>query len=96
MATKLVFKDIFKNKTVLITGANSGLGKNMAENYAKSGARVINLSRDTKKMESLNSKLNEYNNLDNIPYEERPKVLKIGCVALIRAFFFTWVRFLLY
>lgn len=68
MSTKLIFKDLFKNKTVLITGANSGLGKNMAENYAKSGARVINLSRDTKKMESLNSKLNEYNNLDNLYY----------------------------
>ena len=68
MSNKLAFDKLFNNKNVLITGANSGLGKNMAENYAKSGGRIINLSRDTKKMELLNSKLNKYNNLDNLYY----------------------------
>ena len=53
MSNKLAFDKLFNNKNVLITGANSGLGKNMAENYAKSGGRIINLSRDTKKMELL-------------------------------------------
>ena len=58
-------KLIYKNKTILITGANSGLGKNMAINYAKAGGRIINLSRDIYKMEKLNVKLNEINNIDN-------------------------------
>jgi len=56
---------IYKNKTVLITGANSGLGKNMALNYAKAGGRIINLSRDITKMEEINNKLNKINNLEN-------------------------------
>lgn len=61
-----MFKNlIYKNKTILITGANSGLGRNMALNYAKAGGRIINLSRDINKMEELNSNLNELNNLEN-------------------------------
>lgn len=61
-----MFKNaLYKNKTVLITGASSGLGKNMAINYAKNGAKIINLSRDITKMEVLNKKLNKINNLEN-------------------------------
>ena len=52
-------------KNILITGASSGLGKNMAINYAKNGGRIINLSRDIKKMESLNTELNKINNHKN-------------------------------
>ena len=36
---------MYKNKNILITGASSGLGKNIALNYAKQGGRIINLSR---------------------------------------------------
>ena len=50
-------KLLYKNKNILITGASSGLGKNMALNYAKNGGRIINLSRDIRKMESLNEEL---------------------------------------
>jgi len=61
-----MFKNaLYKNKTVLITGASSGLGKNMAINYAKNGAKIINLSRDIKKMEQINKELNKINNLEN-------------------------------
>lgn len=61
-----MFKNaLYMNKTVLITGASSGLGKNMAINYAKNGAKIINLSRDITKMEVLNKKLNKINNLEN-------------------------------
>ena len=61
-----MFKNaLYKNKTVLITGASSGLGKNMAINYAKNGAKIINLSRDITKMEVLNKELNKINNLEN-------------------------------
>ena len=56
-----MFKNLlYKNKNILITGASSGLGKNMALNYAKNGGRIINLSRDIKKMESLNEELNNF------------------------------------
>ena len=42
-----------KNKTVLITGGNGGLGKNLCLSYAKYGAKIINLSRNNDKMKEL-------------------------------------------
>ena len=33
--------DTFKNKTVLVTGASSGIGEAMAHDFAKQGAEVI-------------------------------------------------------
>ena len=59
---------MYKNKIVLITGASSGLGKNLAKAYAKEHARIINLSRDTNKMEILNKELNKINELQNMFY----------------------------
>ena len=59
---------IYKNKVVLITGANSGLGENLAINYAKNGATIINLSRNLQKMERLNKTLNTLNNKNNLYY----------------------------
>ena len=50
---------MYKNIKVLITGANSGLGKNMAINYAKQQATIINLSRNIYKGEKLKSTLDE-------------------------------------
>ena len=32
---------MYLNKTILITGANSGLGRNLALNYARQGGRII-------------------------------------------------------
>ena len=32
-----MFKNLYKHKNILITGASSGLGKNMALTYAKNG-----------------------------------------------------------
>ena len=49
-----------------ITGASSGLGKNLAINYAREGARIINLSRSISKMQKLNSHLNSINQKHNI------------------------------
>ena len=57
---------MYKNKTILITGASSGLGKNIAINYAKQGGRIINLSRSEDKMKMLNIKLDKLNNLSNL------------------------------
>lgn len=63
-----MFKKIYQHKNILITGASSGLGKNLATNYAKNGARIINLSRDINKMKILNQKLNNLNNNENLYY----------------------------
>ena len=56
---------MYKNKNVLITGASSGLGKYLAKSYAISGARIINLSRNTARMSILNNELNIINSLEN-------------------------------
>lgn len=56
---------MYKNKTVLITGGNGGLGKNLCLSYANYGAKIINLSRDIDKMKILNNKLNNINNKNN-------------------------------
>lgn len=57
---------MYKGKNVLITGGNGGLGKNLCLSYAKSGARIINLSRNNDKMKVLNNQLNKINNKKNI------------------------------
>lgn len=59
---------MYTNKTILITGASSGLGKNIALNYAKHGGRIINLSRNENKMKLLNDKLNNINDKINHYY----------------------------
>ena len=52
-------------RSIVITGASSGLGKVMALAYAKEKATIINLSRNLEKMQELNSKLNNINNKEN-------------------------------
>tara|TARA_Y100000816_G_C26072418_1_gene564224 strand:- start:314 stop:1105 length:792 start_codon:yes stop_codon:yes gene_type:complete len=51
-----VYKSI-KNKTAIITGASAGIGKAIAENLAKSGAKIFLISRDEKKLVSLKKEL---------------------------------------
>jgi NAD(P)-dependent dehydrogenase (short-subunit alcohol dehydrogenase family) len=62
-------KGLYNNKTILITGASSGLGKNMAQHYAINGGRIINLSRNIKKMSFLNDELKNINNIDHMYYD---------------------------
>ena len=59
---------MYKNKNVLITGASSGLGKYLATSYAKSGARIVNLSRNKLRMAKLNNELDNYNKENNLFY----------------------------
>ena len=50
------------NKTVLITGASSGIGEGCARKFASQGARVILNARNVQKLEALASELqNKYN-----------------------------------
>lgn len=48
-----------KRKTVLITGASSGLGKEFARQYAKKGCHLILTARSKDKLEALKAKLEE-------------------------------------
>ena len=59
---------MYKNKIILITGASSGLGKNLAFKYANEKGKIINLSRNPIKIKNLNEKLKKINNIDNIGY----------------------------
>ena len=59
---------MYKGAKVLVTGGNGGLGKNLCLNYAKHGAKIINISRDKKKLVEINNQLNSINNLNNLYY----------------------------
>ena len=57
---------MYHNKTILITGASSGLGRKLAKQYAKNGGRIINISRDVLKMASLQNRLNQINSYEHL------------------------------
>ncbi|ABX11944.1 SDR family NAD(P)-dependent oxidoreductase [Nitrosopumilus maritimus] len=50
----------FKNKTVLITGASSGIGKQTAIEFAKLGANIILVARRKEKLDELASELEKF------------------------------------
>lgn len=53
---------LFKNKTVLITGVSSGFGAEFAASFAAEGARLINIARRQDRLEELKYKLqSQYN-----------------------------------
>ncbi|HET9009462.1 MAG TPA: SDR family NAD(P)-dependent oxidoreductase [Nitrosarchaeum sp.] len=51
----------FKNKTVLITGASSGIGKETAYQFAKKGSNLILVARRKQKLEQVADDLKKYN-----------------------------------
>lgn len=51
----------FLGKTVLITGGSSGFGKQMALDYLREGANVIITGRDIKKLNKVETELNNKN-----------------------------------
>lgn len=55
-----------KNKVVVITGASSGLGKQMAKAFAKQGANLVILARRIEKLEELKEEL-EKESVDVLP-----------------------------
>lgn len=50
-----------KNRIAVITGASSGLGRQMAASFAKQGANLAILARRIEKLEELKKELAEYN-----------------------------------
>ena len=56
---------MYKSKNILITGASSGLGKQLAFSYANHGGRIINISRNNEKGLLLRNQLDIINNQDN-------------------------------
>ena len=50
-------KDCLKDKTILVTGTGSGIGKAAAKTLSKFGAQLILLSKDAEKLESLHEEI---------------------------------------
>ena len=51
----------FRNKTVLITGASSGIGRETAIEFAKKGARMVLVARQMQKLKDLEKELQKFN-----------------------------------
>ena len=51
----------FKNKTILITGASSGIGKQSAIEFAKLGANIVLVARRKEKLDELANELKKFN-----------------------------------
>ena len=51
----------YNNRVVVLTGASSGLGKQMAEGFAKQGANLVLLARRVEKLEEVKNELSKYN-----------------------------------
>lgn len=52
---------MFSNKTVVITGASSGIGKSTSFEFAKRGANLILVSRNQEKLNELENSLKKFN-----------------------------------
>ena len=51
--------NIFKDKTILITGASSGIGECFAENLNKMGAKLVLTARSEDKLLTMASSMND-------------------------------------
>lgn len=57
-------KNHIKNKTALITGATSGIGKQLAVDLSKMGLNLILIGRDEKKLQKIQKKISKKTNKD--------------------------------
>ncbi|XP_066280163.1 retinol dehydrogenase 14-like isoform X1 [Branchiostoma lanceolatum] len=74
--------DRLDGKTVIITGANAGIGKETARALAAKGARVILACRDTTKAEAAANDIRETTGNGNVVVEE----LNLASLASVRKF----------
>jgi len=66
--------DNLQNKTVLITGASSGIGQACAENFAKLNARLILAARRRDRLEKLSDQINTDVHLLTLDVRDREAV----------------------
>ena len=59
----------FKNKTILITGANSGIGKACTEKFAENGAKLILCSRNVDKLITVAEEINKKYDTEILTYQ---------------------------
>lgn len=69
----------FKGKTVWITGASSGIGESLAEEFAKEGAKVIISSHEAEELERVRKKL------ETISRDIYPVVFNLGDPEAVKA-----------
>jgi 3-hydroxy acid dehydrogenase / malonic semialdehyde reductase len=65
-----------KDKTILITGASSGIGWATAETFSKQGARLILCGRRKEKLQSLANQLNTKTHILTFDVRDRKAVFK--------------------
>ena len=61
--------DTLKGKNILVTGAGSGIGKQVALDAAKAGAYLILLSKDVHKLYALQDEIVQNNNIEPLVVE---------------------------
>ena len=62
-----------KNKTALITGATSGIGRAIAKNFAKNGLHVILCGRRQERLDKLQEELSEITKVHTLNFDVRDK-----------------------
>ena len=62
-----------KNKTALITGATSGIGRAIAKNFANNGLHVILCGRRQERLDALKKELSEITKVHTLNFDVRDK-----------------------
>ena len=83
-------KNCLENKTILLTGSGSGIGRTAAVTLAKYGAQLVLISKDLHKLESLHEEIvsqglkeplihsMDFENAEEEEYQQIKEALKIG------------------
>jgi|TARA_Y100000816_G_C26067824_1_gene561314 2,4-dienoyl-CoA reductase len=59
---------MYHNKTILITGASSGLGRTLALKYAQQGGKIIHISRNISRINALQRQLEVINQQTHLSF----------------------------
>ena len=59
---------MYHNKTILITGASSGLGRTLALKYAQQGGKIIHISRIIPRIKTLHQELEVINSQKHLSF----------------------------